>query len=207
MTTDWEERYRQADTPWDKGVAHPAVVRWLAEHPGRMTGAVLVPGCGLGHDARAIAAAEPAAAVVGLDVAASAIAAAAGLAGGRNLTFRQGDLFDLPPELHGGFDWVWEHTCFCAIDVDRRDDYVAAVAAAVRPRGHLLGVFYLDPYRGDHRPGGGPPHGCTSAELAERFGRDGRFRILADDVPSATYPERDGRERLVLMERSPARPH
>ena len=59
MTTDWEERYRQADTPWDKGVAHPAVVRWLAEHPGRMTGAVLVPGCGLGHDARAIAAAEP----------------------------------------------------------------------------------------------------------------------------------------------------
>jgi len=206
MTTDWEERYRQADTPWDKGTAHPALLHWLAAHRGRMTGTVLVPGCGLGHDARAIAATEPAADVVGLDIAPSAIAAAAGIAGPGNAVFRQGDLFDLPQKLRGAFDWVWEHTCFCAIDVDRRDAYVAAVAGALRPGGHLLGVFYLDPYRGDHRPGGGPPHGCTSAELAERFGRDGGFRIVAENVPSSTYPERDGRERLILMERWPGRP-
>ena len=205
MTTDWEERYRLADTPWDKGTAHPALVHWLAGHPGRMTGTVLVPGCGLGRDARAIAAAEPTARVQGLDIAPSAIAAAGRLDGPANAAFRVGDLFDLPEDLRGGFDWVWEHTCFCAIDVNRRDAYVAAVADGLRPGGHLLGVFYLDPYRGDHRPGGGPPHGCSPEELVRRFERDGPFRLRAAEVPEATYPERAGREQLILMERLPPR--
>jgi len=206
MTTDWEARYRAADTPWDKGVPHPALVRWLAAHPGRMTGDVLVPGCGTGHDVRAIAGAEPAARVLGLDVAPSAVAAARQLPHPINASFRRGDLFALPPDLPGRFSWVWEHTCFCAIDVDRRDDYVAGVAAALRPAGWFLGVFYLDPYRGDHRPGGGPPHGCTRAELASRFEGCGAFRIVEAGAPEATYPEREGRECLILMERLPARP-
>lgn len=206
MTTDWEERYRLADTPWDKGVSHPALACWLATHPGRMTGDVLVPGCGLGHDVRTIAAAEPLADVLGLDVAPSAVAAAARLEHPGNAAFQRGDLFDPPPDLCGRFDWVWEHTCFCAIDVDRRDDYVAAMARALRPGGQLLGVFYLDPYRGEHRPGGGPPHGCTLAELSDRFERRGVFRLIAAGAPAATYPEREGRERLILMERSPERP-
>lgn len=205
MATDWEERYRQADTPWDKGTAHPALVRWLAGHPGHMTGTVLVPGCGLGHDARAIAAAEPAGDVLGLDIAPTAIAAAKAVQGPANVAFRQGDLFDLPQELRRRFAWVWEHTCFCAIDADRRDDYATAVAGALQPGGKLLGVFYLDPYRGDHRPGGGPPHGCTFEELVDRFTRRRQFQVVAEEVPSATYPEREGRERLILMERSPER--
>jgi len=206
MTTDWEERYRQADTPWDKGAAHPALVHWLAEHPGRMSGTVLVPGCGLGHDVRAIAAAEPRAEVLGLDIAPSAIAAASRIVAPGNASFREGDLFDLPPDLLGRFDWVWEHTCFCAIDIDHRDAYVTAVRRSLRSGGHLLGIFYLDPYRGDHRPGGGPPHGCTADELADRFGGDGGFELVATTAPAATYPGRDGCERLLLMERSPTSP-
>jgi SAM-dependent methyltransferase len=206
MTTDWEARYRTADTPWDKGASHPALVRWLADHPGHMTGDVLVPGCGLGHDVRAIAAAEPTAHVVGLDVAPAAIAAALRLPCPTGATFRTGDLFARAADLQGRFAWAWEHTCFCAIDLDRRDDYVAAIGRALAPGGHLLGVFYLDPYRGDHRPGGGPPHGCTLEELRGRFERDGCFRIVAEEVPRTTYAGREGCERLVLMERLPVRP-
>ena len=206
MTTDWEARYLAAETPWDKGTAHPALVRWLATHPGRMTGDVFVPGCGLGHDARMIAAAEPSVRVIGLDIAPSAVAMAARREGPANATFREGDLFDLPPDLLGRFDWVWEHTCFCAIDVDRRDDYVAAVSRSLRPGGHLLGVFYLDPYRGDHRPGGGPPHGCTLDELAERFEQGGQFERLSTEVPTSTYAGREGCERLLVLERSTAEP-
>lgn len=202
MTTDWEARYRGADTPWDKGAAHPALVQWLATYPGRMTGDVLVPGCGRGHDVRAIATAEPSARVLGLDLAPSAVAAASRLETPCNAVFREGDLFDLPPDLLGRFDWIWEHTCFCAIDVDRRDDYVSAVTRSLRPGGHLLGVFYLDPYRGDHQPGGGPPHGCTLDELAERFERGGEFRRISAEMPASTYPGREGCERLVVLERS-----
>lgn len=206
MTTDWDERYRLADTPWDKGAAHPALVRWLEAHPGRLTGDVLVPGCGLGHDVRSIAAASAGARVLGLDIAPSAVAAASRFANPPHATFLTGDLFDLPADRAGGFDWVWEHTCFCAIDIGRRDDYVTAVTRALRPGGRLLGVFYLDPYHREHRPGGGPPHGCTLEELAERFERAGAFRMIASDAPEATFPGREGCERLLLMERSATGP-
>ena len=59
MDTDWNERYRQGDTPWDKGRASPALLAWLNQNPGIMTGTVLIPGCGTGHDVRAIANTEP----------------------------------------------------------------------------------------------------------------------------------------------------
>ena len=206
MMTDWEARYRGNDTPWDKGSAHPALGQWLAANPGRMTGEVLVPGCGSGHDVRAITAAEPAARVVGLDIAPSAVALARRHAAVAGETFRQGDLFEVAHDLRSRFAWVWDHTCFCAIDIERRDEYVQAIWQALVPGGRLLGVFYLDPYRGDHRPGGGPPHGCSLAELSDRFERNGRFRVVEQHIPPATYEGREGCERLILMERLPTSP-
>jgi len=70
--TDWNQRYRTGDTPWEKGAPAPPLLSWMAEH-GPLTGDVLVPGCGLGHDVRAIARASRDARVVGLDVAPSAL--------------------------------------------------------------------------------------------------------------------------------------
>ncbi len=201
MQPDWDEQYRIGETPWDKGEAAPPLVAWLREHPGSMTGTVLVPGCGSGHDVRAIAAAEPEARLVGLDLSPTAIARCRAQAATGGERYVEADLFALPSELQGTCDWVWEHTCFCAIDPARRDDYVAAVAAALKPGGQLLGIFYLDPYRGDHQPGGGPPHGCTLEELRQRFEATGQFVIESADPPSACYPEREGRELLVKCRR------
>ncbi len=201
MQPDWDEQYRIGETPWDKGEAAPPLVAWLREHPGSMTGAVLVPGCGTGHDVRAIATAEPDAQPVGLDLSLTAIAGCRAQPAAGRERYVVGDLFDLPPELRGSCDWVWEHTCFCAIDPARRDDYIAAVAAALKPGGQLLGIFYLDPYRGDHQPGGGPPHGCTLEELRQRFEAAGRFAVESAEPPAACYPEREGRELLVECRR------
>ena len=57
MSTDWEAHYQANDTPWDKGEPSPGLVDWLAAHPAVPRGTVLVPGCGMGHDVRAWAAA------------------------------------------------------------------------------------------------------------------------------------------------------
>lgn len=200
MQPDWEAMYAAGETPWDKGAAAPPLLAWLAAHPGRMTGRVLVPGCGRGHDVRAIAAAEPWASVIGLDLSATAISLARGIPPVRNEIYLEADLF-VPFEEHLGYDWVWEHTCFCAIDRQRRDDYAEAVWRHLRPGGRLLGIFYLDPYRGDHQPGGGPPHGCTLEELSARFERTGLFRTLDSGPPAAAFPEREGREWLLSLER------
>lgn len=200
---DWNDLYREGETPWDKGAPSPPLLEWLESHPGSMRGRVLVPGSGLGHDVRALAA-HPGLEVIGLDLSPLAVAGAEAfpkVGGERHLA---GDLFELGAEHRGAYDWVWEHTCFCAIDPSLRDRYVESVHAALKPGGSLLGVFYLDPYDEDHRPGGGPPHGCRLDELEERFAGTGHFRLVESRVPGRAYPGREGLERVVWMERLPA---
>lgn len=195
MADGWEDRYRTGDMPWEKGAAHPALVDYLKRAPVR--GRVLVPGCGTGHDVRAIAATADE--VVGLDIAKSAVAMAKThpVVGGER--YQHGDLFALPPALCGAFDAVFEHTCFCAIDPSNRVQYVAAVASALKPGGHLLAVFYLDP---GLEPGeSGPPFGVTREELDALFSP--RFELVREWKPAATYPGREGREICRLLQLLP----
>lgn len=198
---DWESLYQQNHTPWDKGEAAPPLLDWLEANPGPRLGRVLVPGCGRGHDVRALAARDGSEEVVGLDLSPSAVALALVHPPVGRERYELGDLFDLGQAHLARYDWIWEHTCFCAIDPGRRLDYVVAVHAALRPHGSLLGVFYLDPYDDEHRPGGGPPHGCTLEELSDLFESGGRFRIEESFVPGRAYAGREGRERLVRMRR------
>ena len=189
---DWNRRYEEGDTPWDKGAAHPVLSAMLTH--GALTGRVLVPGCGTGHDVRELA--RRGLTVVGLDLAPLALERAKAHAPVGSETYELGDLFHLPSSLRESFDGVFEHTCFCAIDPARRAAYVSAVAAALRPSGRLLAVFFVDPDHG----GEGPPFGCTTAELDGLFA--GRFRLLEEHREIPTYPEREGRELLRLYERA-----
>ncbi len=200
MSTDWEQHYQDGETPWDKGAPSPGLVAWLAEN--EITGRVIVPGCGLGHDVRALAASSGGAQVTGLDVAPSAVQSAQKFApvGGEN--FEVGDWFELKPEQLGSFDWAWEHTCFCAIDPSMREAYVDAAFSALKPGGRLLGVFYLDPYDDEHQPGEGPPHGVDEDQLIEYFIADGRFSLQQRWVPPLAYPGREGLELMLLLQRN-----
>ena len=63
MRTDWEANYQTNETPWEKGAPSPGLVEFLRTDP--IHGRVLVPGCGFGHDARALAATADE--VVGID--------------------------------------------------------------------------------------------------------------------------------------------
>jgi SAM-dependent methyltransferase len=193
MAVDWEARYQAGDTPWEKGAPSPGLVEYLERNP-PLEGKVLVPGCGAGHDVRAIS--RDANSVVGLDIAPSAIQSAQAHPRTGNETYRLANLFDLPPELRGEFDWVWEHTCFCAIDPSMRAAYTEAVAAALKPGGHLLAIFYLDP---GHAEGEGPPFGVSTAELDAHFGTS--FGLVREWLPSKAYPGREGREWMRLLVR------
>ena len=184
--TDWEARYQSGDMPWEKGEASPGLVDFLAAHPELARGAVLVPGCGTGHDARVWARAGFA--VTGYDLAPSAVqfarerTAAAGL----KAEFVRGDfLRDEPKER---FDWIFEHTLFCAIEPAERDLYVAAVLRWLKPGGDYLAVNYLIPDRD------GPPFGTTRPELWERFSPG--FELLEEWVPRS-YPNRTGLELML----------
>ena len=158
-----------------------------------------MPGCGLGHDVRALAAQSAAggvARVVGFDLSPSAIEMAQAIPPVGGESYRQGDLFVLPDDLVGNFDWVVEHTCFCAIDPARRPDYVDAVHRALKPAGHLLAIFYLNPHDpGDDRSG--PPFEAKEAEIASLFAPV--FEKLAEFRPARSYPGREARELVQLL--------
>src|SRR2546423_3611472 len=109
----WEGRYEAKDMPWEKGEASPGLVDFLAAHRDLALGTVCVPGCGTGHDVRAWAGAGFRA--LGYDLAPSAIRLASERtrAAGLSAQFQLADfLRDEPPFR---FDWVFEHTLFCAI--------------------------------------------------------------------------------------------
>ena len=202
MPTDWNACYLAGDTPWDKGAPAPPLLAWLDASPAhRLDGEVLVPGCGLGHDVRALADAGRAGAVCGLDLSPAAVKAARRVPPAGGETYAEGDLFDLPAAWRGRFDWVFEHTCFCAIDPACRPEYVRAVAGALKPGGRLLAIFYLDPWKdGDTPPpGGGPPFATSVGELDGLFAGD--FELLEDWVPERSYRGREGRERMRLLRR------
>ena len=201
MPTDWESCYRTGETPWDKGAPAPPLLEWLEQPGHRLEGAVLVPGCGLGHDVRAIAATRQPTQVVGLDISPAALDQARRVPPAGNESYVEANLFALPPDLRGRFDWVCEHTCFCAIDPARWADYVQAVAGALRPGGHLLAIFYLRPWSGGEQPppGGGPPFPTSPEELDALFA--GHFELLEESVPIRAYRGREGRELRRLLQR------
>ena len=189
---DWESLYQTGDTGWDKGAPAPPLVDWLSKN--KIDGLWLVPGCGRGHDVASLAGAG-ASKVTGLDLSPTPIAEAREHYGSRNMEWMVGDLFALPNTLDSHFDGVFEHTCYCAIPRDSRDDYVRAVHAALKPGGFLLAVFYINP-RDNPDPTLGPPFSATLDELDARFSP--YFTLEQDEVPTVAYPGREGRERLQL---------
>jgi SAM-dependent methyltransferase len=191
VATDWEDHYQRGETPWDKGAASPGLVGFLETNT--FGGRVLVPGCGVGHDVRALA--PGAEEVVGIDIAPSGITAARAFPSRGRERYEVADLFDLPAEFHGSFNGVWEHTCFCAINPSQRAAYVDAVAGALKPGGHLLAIFYLDP--GNDSAEEGPPFEVSLQELDRLFGA--RFGLLREWLPDDSYPGREGREWIRLL--------
>lgn len=188
--TDWDGAYERRETPWEKGQPHPALVDFLAES-GPLAGEIFVPGCGSGHDVRALSATTNH--VVGIDIAPRAIAKARARPRIANEEYRLGDLFALPPTLDGKFDWVFEHTCFCAIDPSRREAYVSTVVRLLQPGGHLLAIFFINP---DHDEEG-PPFGVSRAELEKFFGNN--FALEREWVPARTHPGREQRELMRVL--------
>ncbi len=191
MSTDyWENRYQASDMPWEKGAPSPGLVDFLAAHPELPRGTVCVPGCGTGHDVRAWAVAGFNA--HGFDLAPSAIRLATERTrkAGLQAHFRQSDFLSAKPPRR--FDWIFEHTLFCAIQPPERDEYVRAVLRWLKPQGQYLAVNYLIPDED------GPPFGTTRAELWERFSP--HFDLLQEWVPRS-YPNRTGLELMLWWRR------
>jgi SAM-dependent methyltransferase len=191
MSSDyWENRYQTGDMRWEKGEPSPGLVDFLTAHPELPRTSVCVPGCGTGHDVRAFA--RFGFDAHGFDFAPSAIrlsrekTAAAGL----TATFSQYDFLHGQPTRK--FDWLFEHTLFCAIKPQERATYVSAALNWLKPGGNYLAVNYFlcEP--------DGPPWPTTREEQLKLFSP--HFELVADWLPRS-YPNRAGKEWMFWWRR------
>ena len=189
----WEQRYHEGTDRWDIGQAAPPFASLLSSPSAPKPGRTAVLGCGRGHDALLFAARGFD--VIGFDFAPVAIAAATALAEANQspAQFLQRDIFDLATEFPGEFDYVIEHTCFCAIAPEQRPAYVQLVHTLLKPQGQLLGLFFT------HNRPGGPPFGITPTEIQQYFAST--FHLLELAPATNSVPERQGEEHLARFQR------
>jgi SAM-dependent methyltransferase len=166
----WDASYLDGPAPWDVGRPQPAVVRLAAG--GGFTGAVLDAGCGTGENALHLA--SLGSAVLGVDVAGTAVAIARAAAHDRGIDveFAVADALHLE-RLGRRFATVLDCGLFHTFDADERPGYVASLAS-VTERGGTLYVLCFS----DDGPDAGP-HPVGRDELEAAFGRSTGWGVVA----------------------------
>ncbi len=191
----WNSLYVAGETGWDKGVCSPPIARMLREGIAGKGARLLVIGAGRGHEA--IEAARLGYRVSAIDFAAEAAKAAADGATAAKVPVEvlQEDLFNLWKRRPAHYDAVVEQTCFCAIEVARRPEYVDAVHALLKPGGVLFGLFYA------HGRPGGPPFDTTEEEVRRVFSP--KFQIERLVIAKDSFENRAGKELEAVLRFKP----
>lgn len=189
----WEAVYQNGSDGWELGGPNPVFRNMLAS--GRLApGEMIVLGAGRGHDAREFA--RHGFQVTAVDFSPSAFQEMSKL-GEPNapVEILHQDLFTLPESMNGGFDYVLEYTCYCAIDPRRREEFADLVNRLLKPGGTYISLaFPLS-----NHPGG-PPFAVSVSEVLRLF-RERKFYIVERKSPEDSVPPRKGREELLLLQK------
>lgn len=184
----WSQRYITHETGWDMGAPSPSLL-WAVDKLKLPKMRVAVLGCGLGHDAHFMA--SKGHMVTGFDFSAEAIQSAEALYPSQtNLKWVCKDVFEMSEEFKNSFDLVLEHTCFCAVDPERRKELVKVWKNILSDEGQVLGIFFVMPKTY------GPPYGATEQEIHDLLVKEFRFNLWTRS--RASHPKRLGRELIVL---------
>ena len=193
---DWAARYESGNTPWNVGEAHPELVARLGDErvSGReIGGRAFVPGCGLGHDAIALARAGfTVTAVDGVAALEETVRPALEQLGGQFVVGNALEYTDDEP-----FDLIWEQTFFSAIDPTGRPDWSAMVNRLLRAEGRFCAIAFP----GD-RPlaMNGPPWLTSPQDLTGTLG--GGYRVVAIEPVRHRVPGRQWSEHWVELIRT-----
>jgi SAM-dependent methyltransferase len=167
--TDWNDRYRDGNLPWDTGRPSSELIRVLQKHPTTPCRALDI-GCGTGTNSVWLA--QQGFDVTGIDLAPLAVERAEerARAAGVKARFLAADVLHLP-DLGGGFGFFFDRGCYHAVRRGAPEQYAPAVARqlAVGARGLVLAGNAREP----HDPG---PPVVTEEQIRSELGL--AFEIL-----------------------------
>ena len=157
---DWEGRYRDGNTGWERHGLNPAFLAW--RNSGILTQCrILIPGGGRSLEPLALS--EAGFDVTMVDAAPSAVAAQRSLFERLRLPARaeQANLFDWEPDQP--FDAIYDQTCLCALPPGLWPGYARRLHRWLRPDGSLFILFMQS-----DRPNG-PPFHCGIDAMPRLF--------------------------------------
>ena len=158
---EWESRYQQGQTGWDRGVASPNLQYWVEGGFLPKSSRILIPGCGNGHEVLAFA--KKGFDVVAIDIAPTPI---------ENLRKRlkaekldaeliQADFFTWKCEQP--FDAIYEQTSLCALNPDDWSNYEKCLYDWLKPKGTLFTQFMQTEQKKS------PPFHCDITAMTDLF--------------------------------------
>ena len=140
----WQDRWRNQETPWDQGGAHP-LIGPLLELSGHYrsveVGAkVWEPGCGTGHNGRWLA--KKGFKVKSIDLVEEAVKVAQemGVTPGHEILCQ--DAFEFDESELSAYDVVFDRAFLCALPPKLRESYVEVCHKRLKPQGLFWGIIF-----------------------------------------------------------------
>ena len=130
----WDDKYINNEHKWDISGPTPGFVHWSQTL--KSTRKIIIPGCGNGYDAVHLA--NQGHDVLAVDFSSKAID---NLKSKKidNLNAVSADYFTLPLEFNNKFDYFLEYTFLCAINPDRRMEYIKKSFDLLNSKGEYIG--------------------------------------------------------------------
>lgn len=178
----WNNKYENQLTGWDLGEVSPPIARFITSLSTKNQ-AILIPGCGYGHEAAAFLKAGFTNITV-IDIASEAVRKLQQEhEGNERIRVIHGDFFGLTEV----FDLIIEQTFFCALPPAKRPHYVQKMHELLQPGGRLQGVLFNTHFEFD-----GPPFGGSEEEYHTLFRN--HFNNLSLQLCLNSAPKRAGME-------------
>jgi methyl halide transferase len=186
----WDNKYKNSETPWDIGYPSHAIISYFQNK--RLEGRkILIPGAGNAYEAKWLFQ-NSAASITVLDISPTVIndLRLETLSYGNRFKCIQGDFF----KFEGTYDYIVEHTFFCALTPSKRNKYVKKMTELMSKRGILCGLLFNRIFEQK-----GPPYGGTISEYNELFSR--YFLEVSIKETNLSIPPRMGTEVFIEMKK------
>lgn len=159
----WSKTYQKGQAGWDLKSPHPALQDMLPRLK-LPRSRILILGCGEGHDAAYFA--QEGHVVTAVDFSEEAIVRAKSQYGSFPIQFIHKNVFDLPRSFDKSFDFVLEHTLYCAVPPQKRSELVRIWNRCLVQGGYFMGLFFSMEKRS------GPPYGSREWEIRQFLQKD-----------------------------------
>ena len=187
----WNGKYLNNEMGWDIGKPTPIFIE--LEKKFKNNSHILVPGCGLGHDALYFAKKKHI--VDALDFSKYAINYISKIASEENIDINtiNRDFFLLDDTYNMKYDYILEYTFYCAINPSKRSLYAKKCFDLLKNKGVLKGLFLPLNIESCNNP----PYHVTVNEIKKIF--SDYFEILKVDRDINSISKRLGNEVYIEM--------